>query len=104
MARRRHQPCHHSLLRIVTPKDLRDLRPRLVLDLPDAARILEAGRITAKHAMPAADAVAAATALAHHATLLTGDPELPLSGTAWAHEDLRGDEGRSPRPTEAAGA
>ena len=35
------------------------------------------------------DAFAAATALAHEATLLTGDPELLLPFAPWAHEDLR---------------
>ena len=69
---------------------VRDLRPRLHLDLPDEARVLEAATIKAEHAMAYADAFAAATALAHDATLLTGDPELLLSSASWAYEDLRG--------------
>ncbi len=68
---------------------VRDLRPQLDLDLPDANRVLEAATIKADHAMAYADAFAAATALAHQATLLTGDPELLLPGAPWAHEDLR---------------
>lgn len=69
---------------------VRDLRPRLDLDLPDAARVLEAAAIKADHTMAYADAFAAATALAHEAPLLTGDPELLLPSAPWAHEDLRG--------------
>jgi len=69
---------------------VRDLRPQLDLDLPDATRVLEAATIKADHAMAYADAFAAATALAHRAPLLTGDPELLLPSALWAHEDLRG--------------
>lgn len=69
---------------------VRDLRPRIRLDLPDEARVLEAATIKAEHAMAYADAFAAATALAHDATLLTGDPELLLASAPWSHEDLRG--------------
>ncbi len=68
---------------------VRDLRPRLDLDLPDAERVLEAATIKADHAMSHADAFAAVTALAHQAPLLTGDPELLLPSAPWAHEDLR---------------
>lgn len=68
---------------------VRDLRPRLDLDLPDAERVLQAATIKAEHAMAYADAFAAATALAHRAPLLTGDPELLVSSAPWAHEDLR---------------
>ena len=67
---------------------VRDLRPQLDLDLPDATRVLEAATIKADHACGYADAFAAATALARHAPLLTGDPELLLAGAPWAHEDL----------------
>lgn len=69
---------------------VRDLRPLLDLDLPDNVRVIEAATIKADHAMAYADAFAAATAIAHDATLLTGDPELLLTGSAWRHEDLRG--------------
>lgn len=68
---------------------VRDLRPQLDLDLPDAERVLEAATIKADHAMAYADAFAAATALAHQAPLLTGDPELLLPSAAWLYEDLR---------------
>jgi len=46
---------------------VRDLRPQLDLDLPDATRVLEAATIRAGHSMAYADAFAAATALAHQA-------------------------------------
>ena len=68
---------------------VRDLRPQLNLDLPDATRILEAATIKADHTLAYADAFAAATALAHQAPLLTGDPELLLPSAPWTHEDLR---------------
>lgn len=68
---------------------VRDLRPRLDLDLPSERRVLAAAAIKADHPMAYADAFAAATAAAHDATLLTGDPELLLDGTTWRWEDLR---------------
>ena len=69
---------------------VRDLRPQLNLDLPDEERVLGAATIKAEHPMAYADAFAAATALAHQAPLLTGDPELLLPSAPWAYEDLRG--------------
>lgn len=69
---------------------VRDLRARVELDLPSEHRVLSAASIKADHAMAYADAFAAATALAHRATLLTGDPELLLEGAPWRWEDLRG--------------
>lgn len=68
---------------------VRDLRLRLDLDLPSEHRVLTAAAIKADHPMAYADAFAAATALAHDATLLTGDPELLLDGAPWPWEDLR---------------
>jgi uncharacterized protein len=69
---------------------VRDLRPKLHLDLPTEDRVLDAARLKAEHAMSYADAFAAATATAHRATLLTGDPELLIAGAPWQWEDLRG--------------
>ncbi len=68
---------------------IRDLRPHLRLDLPTEQRVLEAARIKAEYPMAYADAFAAATALAHDATLWTGDPELLLEEAPWSYEDLR---------------
>jgi predicted nucleic acid-binding protein len=68
---------------------VRDLRPRLRLDLPTEQRVLEAARIKAEYPMAYADAFAAATALAHGAALWTGDPELLLEDAPWNYEDLR---------------
>jgi predicted nucleic acid-binding protein len=73
---------------------IRDLRPHLRLDLPTEQRVLEAARIKAEYPMAYADAFAAATALAHDATLWTSDPELLLEGAPWSYEDLRGAERR----------
>lgn len=68
---------------------VRDLRLHLDLDLPSEHRILTAAAITADHPMAYADAFAAATAAAHEATLLTGDPELLIDAVPWRWEDLR---------------
>jgi predicted nucleic acid-binding protein len=68
---------------------VRELRYRLTLDLPTVPRVLEAARIKARHQMAYADAFAVATALAHRATLLTGDPEILGADPTWPTADLR---------------
>lgn len=69
---------------------VRNLRQRLELDLPDERRIVEAATIKAGHAVAYADAFALATALAHGADLMTGDPEILERGDpAWPTIDLR---------------
>ena len=68
---------------------LRDLRPLLRLDLPTERLVLEAARIKCEYRVAYADAFAAATALAHDATLWTGDPEVLLEEAPWSYEDLR---------------
>lgn len=68
---------------------VRELRRRLALELPTQARVLEAAHIKAGHSMAYAGAFALATAIAHKARLLTGDPEI-LDGTSrWPTGDLR---------------
>jgi predicted nucleic acid-binding protein len=67
-----------------------DLRHRLSLDLPTETRVLEAAAIKARHRLAYADAFALATALAHGARLLTGDPEILDGGDpTWSLVDLR---------------
>lgn len=73
----------------VAEEVIRDLRPLLALDLPSEMRVLEAAEIKASHVLAYADAFAAATAIAHDAILLTGDPELLVPDTEWVWEDLR---------------
>jgi predicted nucleic acid-binding protein len=68
---------------------VQQLRQQLVLDLPSEARVLEAAHIEARHPMAYADAFAVATALAHRATLLTGDPEILDADPTWPVVDLR---------------
>ena len=68
---------------------VRRLRPRLTLDLPSEARVLEAATIKAQHRIAYGDAFAVATAVAHDATLLTGDPEILTANAGWPVEDLR---------------
>ncbi len=67
-----------------------DLRRRLRLDLPSEIRVLEAAAIKARHRLAYADAFAIATAVAHRASLLTGDPEILDAGDpTWPTVDLR---------------
>jgi predicted nucleic acid-binding protein len=69
---------------------IRDLGPRLALDLPDEKRVIEAASIKARHPLAYADAFAVATALAHRADLMTGDPEILDRGApTWRTIDLR---------------
>ncbi len=52
--------------------------------------MLEAASIKAKHALAYADAFAIATAIAHDASLLTGDSEILDAGEpTWQAVDLR---------------
>lgn len=69
---------------------INDVRHRLHLDLPTEVRVLEAAAVKAKHALAYADAFAIATAVAHRANLLTGDPEiLDDADRTWPVVDLR---------------
>ena len=68
---------------------VRELRRVLTMEVPSPGRTLEAARLKANHARAYADAFALATAIAHGATLLTGDPELCDRGMGWPVEDLR---------------
>jgi ribonuclease VapC len=65
------------------------LRGRLALELPTPERVLEAAALKTAHAVSYADAFAIATALAHDALLVTGDPEILAGDPAWQLEDLR---------------
>jgi uncharacterized protein len=67
-----------------------DLRHQLQLDLPSESRVLEAASIKARYPLAYADAFAIATAVAHGASLLTGDPEILDDGDPdWPVVDLR---------------
>jgi predicted nucleic acid-binding protein len=68
---------------------VRDLRDVLTAELPDADRVLDAGRIKSDFPLAYADAFAAATARAHDAELWTGDPELLVADAPWRWRDLR---------------
>src|SRR5690606_29033099 len=68
---------------------VRRLRAALALDDVTAERVLAAARIKARHPIAFADCVAAATAAARDATLLTGDPELLERDVGCATRDLR---------------
>ena len=68
---------------------IRDLRSVIEVEVPGVDRITEAAVIKAEHPLSYADAFAAATALAHDAPLLTGDPELLTPAATWTTVDLR---------------
>ena len=65
------------------------LRAGLDLDPATPERILHASAIKAQHRMSYADAFAVATALAHDAVLVTGDPEILAAGSVQQTEDVR---------------
>lgn len=66
------------------------LQRMLTLDDATPARVMAAARIKAVEAIALADCFAAATAAAHGATLLTGDPELVTAQALGCPvEDLR---------------
>jgi ribonuclease VapC len=68
---------------------IRDLRGVTDAHLPDEGQVLAAARLKADHPMAYADAFAAALAIAHGATLWTGDPELLVDEARWRWRDLR---------------
>lgn len=68
---------------------IRSLRQRLELDVPVAARVLGAAHLKAQYRLAYADAFAVATAIAHDANLLTGDPEILGGDPTWPVIDLR---------------
>ena len=65
------------------------LRPILTLDAVTSERVLAAARVKALHPLAYADAFAIATAAAHKAVLLTGDPEITARPVGCRVEDLR---------------
>jgi PIN domain nuclease of toxin-antitoxin system len=66
-----------------------DIHSFVALDEATAERVLAAARIKAEFPMALGDAFAAATAVAHDALLLTGDPELLRRDGPWRAEDVR---------------
>jgi predicted nucleic acid-binding protein len=66
-----------------------NLRFRLSLDEVTPARVIEAASIKARSAMSYADAFLCATAVAHDATILTGDDEILRADGPWTAEDIR---------------
>lgn len=68
---------------------VRNIRNRVITDDVTPARVMTAARIKAHHAMALADAFAVATAHAHDAVLLTGDPEILSAAGPWKVKDLR---------------
>ena len=65
------------------------LRAGLALDDVTPSRVLAAARLKAAHPIAFADCFAAATATAHDAVLLTGDPELLERDLGCSMRDLR---------------
>jgi len=76
--------------RVAADETLASLRAALVPDLPGTARMIEVARLKARAAIALGDCFAIATAAAHDAVLLTGDPEiLELADLPCRVEDLR---------------
>lgn len=65
------------------------LRLGLALDVATPERVMEAASIKARYPMSYADAFLCATALAHDATILTGDDEILNASGEWRAEDIR---------------
>lgn len=84
---------HYVLRRIhgeaAAIETIRDIRSLVDVLLPDERTVLDAARIKADYPMAYADAFAAALAVAHDATLWTGDPELLIASSPWRWKDLR---------------
>lgn len=72
-----------------TAKVVSHLRRRLDLVLPDSELVLGAASIKALHLVSYADAFALATARAHDAVLITGDPEILALQRKFTVENLR---------------
>lgn len=69
---------------------LHRLRSELEFDLPGVARMIDAARLKAARTIALGDCFAIATAVAHKAVLLTGDPEiLESDALPCPVEDLR---------------
>ncbi len=75
--------------RAVAREYVAEIRGSLKLDIATPERVLEAASIKAERRLSYADAFAVATALAHDAVLLTGDPEILAVDAGWSTEDLR---------------
>ena len=67
------------------------IRQGLTLDVPGEERVMEAAALKAAHAISYADCFAVATAIAHNAVLLTGDPDILAGDPSWPVESLRAD-------------
>jgi predicted nucleic acid-binding protein len=76
--------------RSAADETLASLRAALSPDLPGTARMIEVARLKARAAIALGDCFAVATAAAHDAVLLTGDPEIiELTDPPCRIEDLR---------------
>ena len=68
---------------------LLQLRQKLAFIEVDEDLTLSASQIKAAHKMALGDAFCVATALAHNAKILTGDPEIINAKGNWKVQDLR---------------
>lgn len=64
------------------------LERTLSLDLPTPERVRAAAALKAAHRISYADCFAVATAIAHNAVLLTGDPDILAGDPSWPVESL----------------
>ena len=71
---------HYKTIRVLGPEGAKDfmenfVRLPITIVLPDDALIWKASELKAQYPISYADCFAAATALTHNASVLTGDPE-----------------------------
>ena len=71
---------HYKTIRVLGPEGAKDfmenfVRLPITIVLPDEALIWKAAELKAQYPISYADCFAAATALIHNASVLTGDPE-----------------------------
>jgi predicted nucleic acid-binding protein len=84
-----HYTVHRTAGAAEADTAIAQLRPLLTLDPATPERVMAAARIRAVHPLAYGDAFAVATAAAHDAILLTGDPELTSRSVSCRVEDLR---------------
>ena len=80
---------HRQSGRGLAEQTIKQVGSRLTLDEATPERTMAAARIKASHPLAYADAFALATAEAHGAVLLTGDPEILAAKGPWRVQDLR---------------
>ena len=80
---------HRDGTPLASARFLDEVRASITLDVPSPERVARAADLRHRHGMAYAESYTAAAAIAHDATLVTGDPGLLFDGAPWRWEDLR---------------